>query len=220
MLNHKEIRIVIADDHKIFRQGLRTLLEKYSNLKVVAEAMDGNSAIKACLDLKPNLVVMDISMPGLNGIEATRQIIEKTSKSISVIMLSMHSDWHYVIESIKAGARGFLLKDCAFEELTSAIQAVTSDKTYLSAPITDTLIKDYIFNVAKNDQSAFSILTPREREVLQLISEGSSTKNISEELKISIKTVETHRQQIMEKLNIHSVAELTKYAIRQGITSL
>ena len=218
--NLKEVRIIIADDHKIFRQGLRNLLEKYSNLKVIAEAQDGASAVKTSLELMPDLVIMDISMPGLNGIEATRQIKGKVNKKIAVIMLSMYSDWHFIIESIKAGATGFLLKDCTFEELTGAIQAVVNNKTYLSAPITDTLIKDYIFNIAQDDQTAFSILTPREREILQLISEGSSTKDIAHNLNISIKTVETHRQQIMEKLNIHSVAELTKYAIRQGITSL
>ena len=162
---------------------------------------------------------MDIGMPDLNGIEATRQIVAKT-QSVKVIALSMHSDRRFVVEMLKAGASGYLLKDSAFKELAQAIRAVVVNRIYLSPKIADLIIKDYISLSPKTEFSIFSVLTPRERQVLQLLSEGKTTKEIGSDLQVSVKTVETYRQQIMDKLNIHSIAELTKYAIREGLTSL
>jgi two-component system response regulator NreC len=212
------IRILLADDHKIVRQGLRTLLQKEPDMEVVAEAEDGRASLKLAQQLSPQVVIMDVGMPDLNGIEATRQVLAD-SPGIKVIALSMHSDRRFVVNMLKAGASGYLLKDSAFEELAAAIRAVMANKTYLSPGVSDVVIKDYISG-PKLDSSAFSVLTAREREVLQLMAEGKSTKQIADRLIVSVKTIETHRQQIMNKLNIHSVAELTKYAIREGLSSL
>jgi len=213
------IKIFIADDHKIVREGLRTLLEKQPNMEVVGEAGNGRKTVQLVQELLPEVIVMDISMPDLNGIETTRQIIAKTP-SIKVIALSMHSDKRFVVEMLKAGASGYLLKDSASEELIRAVQTVAVNRTYLSPKIADVVIKDYIRLSPKAQFSVFSLLTPRERQVLQLLSEGKTTKGIGSDLQVSVKTVETYRQQIMDKLNIHSIAELTKYAIREGLTSL
>ena len=213
------IKILIADDHKIIRDGLRALVEKEPYMIWVGEAGDGRTAVRLAEELKPNVVIMDVSMPDLNGIEATRQIAEK-NRTTKIIALSMHSDRRFVSEVLKAGASGYLLKDCAFEDLSVAIRTVMSNRTYLSSQVADVVLKDYVRLVAKSDLSAFSILTKREREVLQFIAEGKTTKEIAALLNISVKTVETHRQRIMEKLNIGSIAELTKYAIREGLTSL
>jgi DNA-binding NarL/FixJ family response regulator len=170
-------------------------------------------------ELKPQVVIMDISMPDLNGIEATRQMLAE-SPGVKVIALSMHSDSLFVLNMLKAGASGYLLKDCALEELTKAIRTVVRQKTYLSPGISDIVIKDFVSGWSTTGTSAFSILTAREREVLQLMAEGKSTNQIADSLYVSVKTVEAHRKQLMNKLGIHSVAELTKYAIRQGLTSL
>ena len=213
------IRVFLADDHQIVREGLRTLLEKQPNMEVVGEAKTGREAVQLVKELLPEVVVMDISMPDLNGVEATRQIIAKTP-SIKVIALSMHSDKRFVVEMLKAGASGYLLKDSASEELIRAVQTVAVNRTYLSPKIADLVIKDYIRLSPKVQFSVFSLLTPRERQVLQLLSEGKTTKGIGFDLQVSVKTVETYRQQIMDKLNIHNIAELTKYAIREGLTSL
>ncbi|MCX7965157.1 MAG: response regulator transcription factor [Syntrophorhabdaceae bacterium] len=213
------IKLILADDHKIVRDGLKALLEKQPDIKVIAEAADGITTVKLAKKLLPDVIIMDIGMKDLNGIDATKKIMEET-KGIKVIALSMHSDKRFVIEMLKAGASGYLLKDSAFEELTIAINTVMSGQPYLSPKITDVVLKEYIHSMPKSEPSAFSTLTSREREVLQLIAEGKSTKEIASLLNISIKTVETHRQQIMEKLNIRSVAQLTKYAIREGLTSL
>ncbi len=212
------IRILLADDHRIVRQGLRTLLEKEPDMEVVAEAEEGRMAVRLARKLAPQVVIMDVGMPDLNGIEATRQVLADTP-GLKVIALSMHSDRRFVVNMLKAGASGYLLKDSAFEELAAAIRVVMLNKTYLSPGVSDIVIKDYVQG-PREDSSVFSVLTPREREVLQLMAEGKSTKQIADRLHVSIKTIETHRQQIMTKLGIHSVAELTKYAVREGLSSL
>lgn len=213
------IKILLADDHKLLREGLRALIEEQRNMTVVAEAEDGRSAVRLAAKLAPDIIVMDISMPGLNGIDATRRIAAE-SPGIKVIALSMHADRDFVVEMFKAGAAGYLLKDCAFEELILAIRAVSSKKAYLSSKLSDTMIKDYVNLFPKKKLSVFSALTVREREVLQLLAEGKSTREVAAKLSVSTKTIETFRQRIMNKLDIHSVAELTKYAIRAGLTSL
>lgn len=209
--------IIIIDDHKIMRDGLRALLEKEKNLQVIGEAGDGRTGIKLAQELSPDVVIMDVSMPDMNGIEATRQI-KTNDPTIKVIALSMYSDRQFIAGMIIAGASAYLVKDCAFEELARAVFTVTSGEMYISPSITHTLVKDYSQQLSKCDTSAFSILTAREREIVQLIAEGKNLNEIARELYISVKTAETHRRNIMCKLDVHSVAELTKYAIREGIT--
>lgn len=213
------IRILIADDHQIVRQGLRTLLEKEPDMAVVAEADDGRATVRLVREIAPEVVIMDVAMPDLNGIEATRQIVAEFPK-IKVIALSMYADQRFVLNMLKAGASGYLLKDCAFEELIRAIRLVVAHKTYLSPGVTDIVVKDYTAGGNSDKPSVFSVLSPREREVLQLMAEGRTTSQMADLLHVSVKTIETHRQQVMHKLKIHSVAELTKYAIREGLTSL
>ena len=214
-----KFKILIADDHRLFRDGLKALLEKQADMQVVGETADGIASVKAALEKKPDIVLMDISMPELNGIEATRQIMENRPDT-RVMVLSMHSDQRYIAECLKAGAVGYILKDCPTEELLTAIRAVASKQVYLSRQITESVVRDYI-NLNKGGSSqVFAVLSPREREVLQLLAEGKSTKQIAETLNVSVKTIETHRKQIMDKLNMRSIAELTKYAIREGLTSL
>ncbi len=214
------IKIVVADDHKIVRQGLRTLLAAEPDIEVLAEADNGRDVLRLVQESHPDAIIMDISMPDLNGIDATRQILTDTP-GIKIIALSMHSDSLFVLNMLKAGASGYLLKDCALEELVKAIRTVMANKTYLSPGISDILIKDFMQGWSHNTgASAFSVLTAREREVLQLMAEGKSTTQIAGSLCVSVKTVEAHRKQMMNKLGIHSVAGLTKYAIREGLTSL
>ena len=213
------IRIILADDHKITRDGLRALLEQQSNMKVVGEVENGREAIRMALELKPDVVVMDISMPELNGIEATRQI-RADLPATKVIALSMYADRRYVTGMMKAGVSGYLIKNCAFDELVSAINAVADNQSYLSPRVANTVMKDYAHILEQGDGSLDTILTSREREVLQLIAEGLPTKEIADRMHVSVKTVETHRQQVMRKLNAKSVAELTKIALREGLTSL
>jgi two-component system response regulator NreC len=213
------IKILLADDHKLLREGLRALIEEQRNMTVVAEAEDGRSAVRLAAKLSPDIIVMDISMPGLNGIDATRKITAE-NPVIKVIALSMHADRNFVVEMFKAGAAGYLLKDCAFEELVLAIRAVSSNKAYLSSKLSDTMIKDYVKLFPKKKSSVFSTLSTREREVLQLLAEGKSTREVAAKLNVSAKTVESFRRLIMKKLDIHTVAELTKYAVRTGLTSL
>ncbi|MBM4137752.1 MAG: response regulator transcription factor [Nitrospira sp.] len=213
------IRIILADDHKIVREGLRVLIEKQQDMEVIAEAGDGRTTVQLVKKLTPDIVIMDVAMPDMNGIEATRQIVAMAT-GVKVIALSMHSDRRFVAEMLKAGASGYLLKDCAFEELINAVRSVVKDRTYLSPDIADIILKDYTHLLSKEELSVFSILSVREREVLQLLSEGKATREIASLLNISVKTVETYRQQIMDKLDIRSIAELTKYAIREGLTSL
>ena len=213
------LKILMADDHKIIREGLRSLIEKQSDMTVVAEAGNGRDAVQLALQLQPDVIIMDITMPDMNGIEATRSI-SAALPSTKIIALSVHSDRRFVAQVLKAGASGYLLKDCAFEELSTAIRTVKKNQTYLSPQIRDIVLKDYIKNVGKAGLSAFSVLTKREREVVQQIAEGKTTKEIAFALGVSVKTAETHRQRIMEKLSLNSVADLTKYAIREGLTSL
>ncbi len=213
------VRIVIADDHRIVREGLRHLLEKRTDFKVVGEAADGESAVRLARELSPDIVIVDISMPGLNGIEATRRILAEGT-GVRVLVLSMHSDRRFVSETLKSGASGYLLKDSAFDDLAHAIEVVMARGVFLSPAITEMVVRDYVAQPGCGDGAAFSVLTPREREVLQLMAEGKPTKAIAAQLAVSVKTVETYRQQIMEKLDLHSVAELTKYAVREGLTEL
>jgi DNA-binding NarL/FixJ family response regulator len=213
------IRIIIADDHEIVRNGLRSLIEKELDIEVMAEADNGRTAVRIALELTPDVVIMDIAMPDLNGIEATRQIIA-AMPTIKVIALSMHAEKRYVMEMLKAGASGYILKDNAYEELARAIRTALNNRTYLSPQVAEIVIGDYVQLAQSANGSAFSLLSSREREVLQLLAEGSSTAQIADRLCISVKTVETYRQHIMEKLNMRSIAELTKYAIREGLTSL
>jgi len=212
-------KIIIADDHKIMREGLKALIEKQPDMEVAAEAQDGLAVTKLARKLIPQVIIMDIGMPEMNGIDATRQIISE-NKEIKIIALSMHSDRRFVLEMLKAGASGYLLKDSAFEELVNAVHTVMTGQSYLSPRITDIVVKEYLYNQSKSESTVFNVLTVREREVLQLLAEGKSTKQIASTLNLSVKTVETHRQQIMDKLEIRTVAELTKYAIREGLTSL
>jgi two-component system response regulator NreC len=215
------IKIILADDHQIVRHGLRTLLSAEPDIEIVGEADNGREVVRLVQELAPQVVIMDISMPDLNGIEATRQILGESS-GVKVIALSMHSDSLFVLNMFKAGASGYLLKDCALEELVKAVRTVLNRQVYLSPGISDIVIKDFVigWSSEESSSSAYSILTARERQVLQLMAEGKNTNQIADSLFVSVKTVEAHRKQLMNKLDIHSVAELTKYAIRQGLTSL
>jgi two-component system response regulator NreC len=213
------IKIMIVDEHKILREGLSTLIAKQPDMEIVGEATDGREALDLADKLSPDLILMDVTMPNLNGIEATRKIKSKNS-DIEIIALSLHSDRRYVLGMIDAGASGYLLKECAFEELVRAINTVMDKKKYLSPEISDILIEEYVKKNVQGKPTIYVKLTPREREILQLISEGKNTKEIARHLSISIKTVETHRRHIKKKLKVESVAELTKIAIKEGLTSL
>jgi DNA-binding NarL/FixJ family response regulator len=212
------IRILLADDHAIIRDGLSKSFQEQENMEIVGQAQDGLTTVELARELSPDLIIMDIGMPDLNGIEATRQIL-RDSPEVKIIGLSMHSGKRFVTEMFKAGAKGYLPKDCEFEELIDAIQAVVHGKMYLSPSITDVVVDNYIGTPPGSQSSAFSVLTPREREVIQLMAEGNSTKQIGLHLHISPKTVEAHRLRIMKKLDIDNVAQLTKYAIQEGLTS-
>jgi len=213
------LKILLADDHKIVRDGLKSLIRKEVSMEVVGEADNGRKAVQLARDLEPEIIIMDISMPDLNGVEATRQILAD-SPDIKIIALSMHSDKRYVKGVLSAGASGYLLKDSAFEELVEAIRTVDTGRFYLSAGIAGVVVKDYVGSQANKDALTSDILSAREREVLQLLAEGKSTKEIASDLHVSGKTIETHRRNIMQKLNIHTIAGLTRYAIREGLTSL
>lgn len=211
-----EISILLVDDHKIVRNGLKSLIEKNVTLKVIGEAADGREAIKFCKKTKPDIVIMDVAMHGLNGLEATKQIIQIDS-NIKVIALSMHSEKRFVIGMLKAGAYGYLLKDSSSEELIIAILSVSRNDKYISQKISNVLIE----NIGAMESDDYSDqLSIREREVLQLISEGHSSKEIGELLFLSPKTVDVHRTNIMHKLDLFTLQDLTKYAIKNGITSL
>ncbi len=212
-------KVLLADDHKIVRDGLRTLLDKNAEVRVVGEAENGRTAVQLAKKLAPDIVILDVAMPDLNGIEAARQIIAECP-GVKVIAVSMHSDRRFVAEMLKAGASAYLSKDYAFDELETAIRAVISGKVYLSPDISGVVVDNYVRQTPNPESSAFSLLSQREREVVQLLAEGKTAKEIASELHVSIKTVETHRTNIMAKLNIHRLAELTKYAIREGLTPL
>jgi DNA-binding NarL/FixJ family response regulator len=217
--SNKPIRILLADDHRIVRSGLRRLLEQERSLAVVGEADDGRTAIDLAKKLSPDVILMDISMNDMNGVEATRRISATNPKS-KVLILSVHAGQKLVSEVFKAGASGYVLKDCDFSEVFAAIRAVAADETYICPQIATLLRNDYVQRMTQDGASSALGLTPREREVLQLMAEGKSTKEIAFAFDVSIKTVEVHRQRIMEKLDLHTIAELTKYAIREGLTSL
>jgi two-component system response regulator NreC len=211
------IRIILADDHAILRHGLGKLIQQEENMEIIAQTGDGHSTIELTRELSPDIIIMDIGMPDLNGIDATRKIT-RDFPNVKIIGLSMHSGKKFISEMLKAGASGYLLKDCAFEELITAIKTVSEGKTYLSPSISDVIVENYI-RPSDEQNSAFSLLSQREREVLQLLAEGKTTKQIGMTLYISSKTVEGHRLRIMSKLKIDNVANLTKYAIREGLTS-
>jgi DNA-binding NarL/FixJ family response regulator len=214
-----KIRVLIADDHQIVRQGLKQLLETQPDIEVVGEAEDGRTTLKLTRELTPDVIVMDVSMPELNGIDASVRI-HSEFPDIKIIALSMYGDARFVTNMIKAGAYGYLLKDCAFEELAQAIRKVMANKTYLSPEAANIIIKDYFAHGTDSGPTSSSGLSSREREILQLLAEGKRPKEIADLLYISPKTVDTHRQQIMHKLSFRSIAELTKYAIREGFTTL
>ena len=211
------IKIILADDHAMLRHGLSKSFQNEKDMEVVAQAKDGRTTVELAKELSPNVIIMDIGMPDLNGIEATRQIVKENPK-IKVIALSMHSSKNFIIEMFKAGASGYLLKDCEFDELVNAIRLVISNKKYISPAISDVVVDNYMHQPANVKDSAFSILSQREREVLQLLTEGKATKQIGKRLHISAKTVEVHRLNLMSKLKIDSIAQLTKYAIQEGLT--
>jgi DNA-binding NarL/FixJ family response regulator len=211
------VHIVLADDHRILREGLRNLLNSQPDLEVVGEAANGREAIHLAGRLSPQLVLMDISMPDINGIEATRRIATDFPDT-KVIALSVHADKHHVDGMMRAGASAYLMKNCAFDELILAIRSVLQGKTYLSPEVAGMLVDGYLYT--RTGARGSASLTLREREILRHIAEGLSTRDIASRLGVSVKTVETHRRQLMDKLRIHSVAELTKYAIREGLTVL
>lgn len=213
------IRILIADDHEILRHGLRVLLEKDRRFEVVGEADDGRRAVELARELKPDIVIMDLQMPILNGIEATRQILTRRHPC-RIVFLSMSSDPVVVRQAIQVGARAFVLKDAAFDQLLEAIEAVTRGEQYLSPKIVGVVLDDYLKQLGAGTGAQLSVLTSREHEVLQLLAEGKTSKEIAGILEVSVKTVDTHRQNLMAKLDLHSIAELTKFAIREGITSV
>ena len=213
------IRVLLADDHALIREGLRSLLEKQPNMEVVGEAEDGRRAKELAGELAPDIVIMDVSMPKLGGIEATRQI-NSEFPAVKVIALSIHSKRRFVADMLSAGASGYILKECLFDELVQAIEAVAAGGRYLSPRITDVVVDDYVKRLSGGMDLPRVALTGREREVLQLVAEGKSTKQIAMDLHVSTKTIEANRRQIMEKLEIYSVAELTKYAIQEGLTAL
>jgi len=216
------IRILLADDHRILREGLRSLLAQEPDIAVVGEASDGEQVVALARELRPDLVIMDVVMPGIDGIAATRQIRAECPET-RVIALSMHSDRRFVSEMVRAGALGYLVKDSAFEELNQAVRTVMANRPYLSAVITGTLVEDFVRQTSAQERppvSPLQMLTTREQEVLRLLADGKRVKEIAHLLTISAKTVESHRQNIMDKLEIHSTIELTRYALREGLTSI
>lgn len=214
-----KLKILLADDHAIVRDGLRALLEKEQDMEVVAEAATGTAAVRLANEHHPDVIVMDITMPEMNGIDATRQIAGSL-QNVRVLALSMESDRRFVVEVLKAGATGYLLKDCAFAELATAIRAVSAGEPYLGPKIAEVIIKEYLQRIPSAATLTCEGLTPREREILQLIADGKNAKEIAHAFDVSLKTVENQRHGIMKKLNLYSIAELTKYAIREGLTTL
>lgn len=215
----RKIRIVLADDHQLMRTGLRVLIEKQPDLIVVGEAKDGREAVALVESLKPDVVVMDIGMANLNGIEAARQITESKSTS-AIIIVSMHSDESYVLRALRSGARAYLLKDSAEADLIHAVHVVAGGKSFFSPAVGKMLLDDYVRKLQRSGATdPYDLLTPREREILQLVCEGKSNKDVASLLNLSVYTVETHRSNIMEKLNLKGVPELILYAVRKGIIS-
>jgi len=211
-----KIRVLLAEDHTIVRQGLRSLLESAAGIEVIGEAEDGREAIQKVGQLRPDVVVMDITMPALNGLQATRQI-KRQFPEVKVLILTMHANEEYIFQILRVGASGYVVKQAAVTELVSAIQAVYRGDSFLSPSISGKVIEEYIRRAEAVVKSSYDRLTDREREVLQLIAEGHSTTEIAELLHITAGTVRTHKAQLMDKLDIHSTAELTRYAIRKGV---
>ncbi len=213
----KPVRILLADDHTVMRNGLRLLLERQPNLQVVGEAADGRQAVALSESANPDVVIMDIGMPNLNGIEAARQIVNRNPRT-AIAILSMHSDESYVIRALKAGARAYLLKDSAEADLLAAVRALTEGKSFFSPAISKILVEDYMRQLeSRGVEDTYELLTNREREILQLLAEGRTNKVVANMLNLSLYTVETHRTHILQKLNLHSVPELILYAVRKGI---
>jgi DNA-binding NarL/FixJ family response regulator len=210
--------VLIADDHQIVREGLRSLLAKEPWIRVVGEAAEGRTALRLARELTPEVILMDVAMPDMNGIEATRQIAAEFP-GVKILALSMHDDRRFVMKMLQAGAKGYLLKDCAFKDLIKAIRVVLANRIYLSGEVADLGERDAMASGSGPESAAVPSPSPREQEVLQLLAEGRSSQGIAESLHLSIKTVETHRAQLMSKLQVRSVAELTKYAIREGLTA-
>jgi len=211
------IRILLADDHAVVRKGLRFLLERAPDMEIVGEASDGREAVRLAGELKPHVVVMDIGMPQLNGIEATAQIV-KQNPQVSVIILSVHSDESYLLRALSAGAKGYLLKDSAEEDLVRAVQVAAQGKPFFSPAISEKLLEDYMRYLQQRGlKDSYDLLTDREKQVLQLLAEGKSNKEVAALLNLSPYTVETHRTHIMQKLNLHNTAEIVLYAVRKGI---
>jgi two-component system, NarL family, response regulator NreC len=213
------IRILLADDHTVIRRGLRALLERQNGFVVVAEAADGREAVDMAAAVNPDVAVLDIGMPNLNGIEAASRITGKRPET-AVVILSMHADESYVLRALKSGARGYLLKDSPEDDLINAIRAVHQGKAFFSPEISKMLAEDYMRQMRQRGvEDSYELLTPREREVLQMLGEGNSNKDAATKLNLSLHTVETHRGNILEKLNLHSTAEMILYAVRKGIVS-
>ena len=212
-----KIRILVADDHGIVRKGLRFLLERQPGMEVVGEASEGREAVRLCEELKPNVVIMDVAMPQLNGIDATAQIV-KHNPGIGIVILSMHADESYLVRALSAGAKGYLLKDSAEADLVRAVQVVAQGRPFFSPQITQSLLEDYVKTLQQRGlQDSYELLTDREREVLQLLAEGKSNKEVATILDLSTYTVETHRTNLMHKLNLHNTAEIVLYAVRKKI---
>jgi len=214
-----KLRILLGDDHTLMRQGLRKILEERSDWEVVAEAGDGRHAVRQTLSLQPDVAILDISMPLLNGIEATRQIVRRVP-NLRVLILSMHSDEAYITQALQAGARGYLLKDSADVDLIRAVAAVAAGESFFSPGVASVMLDDYVRRLAeKGIVDRYESLSEREREIFQLVAEGHSTKEIADLLSISPSTIETHRAHILEKLDVHNTAELVLYAVRRGVIS-
>lgn len=211
--------ILLADDHRVVREGLRTLLSQEPDLSVVGEAADGHQVVEMARALRPDVVIMDIAMPTLNGIEAARLIVAE-NPAVRVVALSMYADRRFVTQILRAGAMGYVLKEAAFEELAHAIRTVAGGRPYLSSSVAGFVVEEFVQQVSPTPVKSLELLTNREREVLRLLAEGKRARDIASELKIGVKTAEAHRQNLMNKLEMHTIAELTRFAIREGLTTI